>query len=433
MTSRRSSSTASAASASRRSSAPRTRCRPRLATRFGVARGDRVAVLSANNPEWCLSVLGHRRPRRHPGRAQRLVEDRRDPLRPRGLGRQGAGGRCPALRAGGRRRRSPAASPTLEAVLLIDAEPEQFGGGPLLHRFDELTGAPTDEFPDRPDRRGRPRGDLLHERHDRPAEGRHLHPPQHDRQPAEHDLQHGRRLDGRRGAAIPSSPADEPDAAGPTARPAQQAALFTSPLFHVSGCHSSLVVGLLAALKLVMPVGRFDPEQALELIQRERVTVWATVPTMVWRVCEHPDRHRYDTSSVVSVAFGGSPSADELQRKVRETFPNVTHHVERLRPHRVELGGHGDLRARTPIERPWSVGRPMPVVELTHRRRRRQRASRPGRPARSSSRARSSCPATGTSPRPRRPTVQRRLAAHRRHRLRSTPTGSSPSPIGRRT
>ena len=47
----------------------------------------------------------------------------------------------------------------------------------------------------------------------------------------------------------------------------QNVSLFTSPLFHVSGCHSTLVVGLLAGLKLVMPEGRFTPETALELIQ----------------------------------------------------------------------------------------------------------------------------------------------------------------------
>ena len=66
------------------------------------------------------------------------------------------------------------------------------------------------------------------------------------------------------------------------------------------------------------------PETALELIQEHRVTVWATVPTMVWRVCEHPDRHDYDTSLGEVVAFGGSPSADELQRMIHETFPNVS-------------------------------------------------------------------------------------------------------------
>ena len=110
----------------------------------------------------------------------------------------------------------------------------------------------------------------------------------------------------------------------PNADTGQNVALFTSPLFHVSGCHSTLVVGLLAGLKLVMPEGRFTPETALELIQEHGVTVWATVPTMVWRVCEHPDRHAFDTTSVRSVAFGGSPSADELQRMIRETFPKVT-------------------------------------------------------------------------------------------------------------
>ena len=38
----------------------------------------------------------------------------------------------------------------------------------------------------------------------------------------------------------------------------QNVALFTSPLFHVSGCHSTLVVGLLAGLKLVMPEGQLE-------------------------------------------------------------------------------------------------------------------------------------------------------------------------------
>ena len=91
----------------------------------------------------------------------------------------------------------------------------------------------------------------------------------------------------------------------------------------MSGLHSTLVTGLLAGLRLVMVEGRFDPEKALELIEHEQVAIWATVPTMVWRVCEHPNRHDYDTSSVTTVAFGGSPSADELQRKVQETFPSV--------------------------------------------------------------------------------------------------------------
>jgi len=80
-------------------------------------------------------------------------------------------------------------------------------------------------------------------------------------------------------------------------------------------------------------------------------------------VCEHPARHDYDTSSVRTVAFGGSPSAEELQRMVRDTFPNVkggsnayglteTSSVATVLP------------AQEALERPDSVGRPVPTVKI---------------------------------------------------------------------
>ena len=149
----------------------------------------------------------------------------------------------------------------------------------------------------------------------------------------------------------------------PDAGPSQNVSLFTSPLFHVSGCHSTLVVGLLAGLKLVMPEGRFTPETALELIQAHKVTIWATVPTMVWRVCEHPDRHAYDTSSVRSVAFGGSPSADELQRMVHETFPNVTSTTNAYGLTETSSVATA-ITGQDAIDKPTSVGQPVPTVSL---------------------------------------------------------------------
>ena len=143
----------------------------------------------------------------------------------------------------------------------------------------------------------------------------------------------------------------------------QTAALFTSPLFHVSGCHSTLVVGLLGGLRLVMVPGRFTPELALELIERERVSIWSTVPTMIWRTCEFPGRGDYDTSSVTSVAFGGSPSALELQRMIRDTFPNVraTSNAYGLTESSSVATVH---LAGSRVDRPDSVGLPMPVVDV---------------------------------------------------------------------
>jgi long-chain acyl-CoA synthetase len=87
------------------------------------------------------------------------------------------------------------------------------------------------------------------------------------------------------------------------------------------------------------------------------------VPTMVWRVVEHPDRHSFDLSSVQSVAYGGSPTSVEMQRRVRETFPNVA-----------SLGNAYGLTESSSVAtlnsgedmdlRPDSVGRPMPVVDI---------------------------------------------------------------------
>ena len=93
------------------------------------------------------------------------------------------------------------------------------------------------------------------------------------------------------------------------------------------------------------------------------MTVWATVPTMVWRVCEHPDRHDYDTSSVASVAFGGSPSAEELQRMIRDTFPNVkttTNAYGLTETSSVATA----ISGQDAIDKPTSVGPPVPTVSL---------------------------------------------------------------------
>jgi long-chain acyl-CoA synthetase len=143
----------------------------------------------------------------------------------------------------------------------------------------------------------------------------------------------------------------------------QTASLLTSPMFHVSGCHSGMVVGLLAGIKLVIPVGKFEPEKAMQLIQDEKISVWATVPTMVWRVVEHPDRHNYDLSSIATVAYGGSPSAAELQRRVMETFGAVktlgnAYGLPVSSSVATTIGGEDFLA------RPDSVGRPMPVVDV---------------------------------------------------------------------
>jgi steroid-24-oyl-CoA synthetase len=241
--------------------------------------------------------------------------------------------------------------PDLEAVYLIDADPSEFGADPRLHRFDELTDEPTDTFPDTPiaeddpavifytsGTTGRPKGAISTHRN------------------------MVANLQNTMYNSVASVMAN-PDAGASIGGSTATVGLLTSPLFHVSGCHSSLVVGMLGGVKLVIPEGRFEPDTALQLIQDEGVTIWATVPTMVWRVCEHPARHDYDTSTVTAVAFGGSPSAEELQRKVRETFPNVTS-TSNAYGLTESSSVATVINGQDAVDKPGSVGPPVPVVDL---------------------------------------------------------------------
>ncbi|HEV7157617.1 MAG TPA: class I adenylate-forming enzyme family protein [Caulobacteraceae bacterium] len=114
----------------------------------------------------------------------------------------------------------------------------------------------------------------------------------------------------RRGEA---PPAPDPDAP-------QRSVLLSVPFFHATGCFAILNTVLAGGGKVVM-MRRWDPVRAFELIERERVSLAGGVPTIAWQLIEHPLRGNYDLSSLESVAYGGAPSAPELVRKIREIFP----------------------------------------------------------------------------------------------------------------
>jgi long-chain acyl-CoA synthetase len=105
----------------------------------------------------------------------------------------------------------------------------------------------------------------------------------------------------------------------PTER-VQNSYLLSVPLFHATGCHAVMITNTAAGGKLVM-MHHFDPERALELIERERITTFGGVPTMVMQVIDSPDFARRDTSSVRSVSYGGAPAPPDLVTRIRRHFP----------------------------------------------------------------------------------------------------------------
>ncbi len=142
---------------------------------------------------------------------------------------------------------------------------------------------------------------------------------------------------------------------------AQNSHLLSVPLFHATGCHSILVGNTASGGKLVM-MRRFDPERALELIERERVTIFGGVPTMAWQILTSPDFAKRDTSSVRSVAYGGAPAPPELVRRIKEHFPhgNASNGYGLTETSAITSMNSGEDYVR----RPDSVGPPVPVCEV---------------------------------------------------------------------
>ena len=156
----------------------------------------------------------------------------------------------------------------------------------------------------------------------------------------------------RRGEA---PPAPDPDAP-------QRATLLSVPFFHATGCFAMLNPSLFGGAKLVM-MRRWDPVRAFELIERERITSAGGVPTIAWQLIEHPLRKNYDLSSLESVAYGGAPSAPELVRQIKETFPKSA--ARQRLGHDRDLGhGHHTTAPRTTSTAPTSCGPPVPVTDL---------------------------------------------------------------------
>ena len=93
------------------------------------------------------------------------------------------------------------------------------------------------------------------------------------------------------------------------------------PLFHVTGCVPVMMSCFIAGLKLAI-MYKWDPEKALEMIEREKITNFVGVPTQSWDLVNSPEFEKYDTSSLRAVGGGGAPSPTSLVGKVNDKVKN---------------------------------------------------------------------------------------------------------------
>ncbi|HTT28218.1 MAG TPA: long-chain fatty acid--CoA ligase [Solirubrobacteraceae bacterium] len=131
------------------------------------------------------------------------------------------------------------------------------------------------------------------------------------------------------------------------------------PLFHSFGQTCCLNAGVRAGACLTM-IPRFEPGKALEIIQRDNVTLFDGVPTMYHALLNYPERAHYDTSSLRICVSGGSAMPVEVMRSFEKAFDCII------------LEGYG-LSETSPVasfnhpereRKPGSIGTPIRGVDM---------------------------------------------------------------------
>ncbi|WP_195908377.1 class I adenylate-forming enzyme family protein [Novosphingobium sp. Gsoil 351] len=144
----------------------------------------------------------------------------------------------------------------------------------------------------------------------------------------------------------------------PEAKP--KVLLVVVPLFHCTAC-SAMMMGAVAAGHTMVFMHRWDAGQALGIIERERVNITGGVPTIAWQLIEHPDRAKYDLSSLESIGYGGAPSAPELVRRIREEFGALPGNGWGMTETTATVTG---IAAEDYLAKPESCGPAVPVADL---------------------------------------------------------------------
>jgi acyl-CoA synthetase (AMP-forming)/AMP-acid ligase II len=98
--------------------------------------------------------------------------------------------------------------------------------------------------------------------------------------------------------------------------------LLSVPLFHVTGEVPVLLNSFVIGRGMVL-MPKWDTAEALRIIEKEKITYFVGVPTMSLELMNHPDRDKYDLSSLSDITGGGAPRPVAHVERLRTSFPNA--------------------------------------------------------------------------------------------------------------
>jgi len=146
------------------------------------------------------------------------------------------------------------------------------------------------------------------------------------------------------------------------AMPEQQVMLLNVPLFHITGSVPVMLVSVAIGRKLVI-MHKWDAGEALRMIEKERCTYFVGVPTMSLELIQHPDRDKYDLSTLVDIAGGGAARPAEHVERIAKALPGKSPAIGYGLTETNGVGA-GNIRDNYRL-RPNSTGRASkPLVEM---------------------------------------------------------------------
>ena len=92
--------------------------------------------------------------------------------------------------------------------------------------------------------------------------------------------------------------------------------LHTIPLFHANGWGTAHTITVVGGTHVM--IHHFNPVDVFRLIQQERVTTCAMVPTMVAALTNSPERAKYELGSLRTIIIGGAASSPTLVKDAEE-------------------------------------------------------------------------------------------------------------------
>jgi acyl-CoA synthetase (AMP-forming)/AMP-acid ligase II len=104
---------------------------------------------------------------------------------------------------------------------------------------------------------------------------------------------------------------------------ADEVHMVTAPLFHIAMFMAATLPPFYRGCSLVLLRGRFDPERALAVVERERVTNWSIMGSVAVRLAGCEALSKYDTTSLRGLGVGGAPVSPAVQQGLRDAFPSA--------------------------------------------------------------------------------------------------------------